>query len=176
MSFTAIKKEDPQESEIKSKAPIVGTLASFNFTVNKSADALGIDRRTVKKRLLAAKLKPVSRTQNGYDEYFLGDVARACFSGETKEAGYKVEKLMPKERAEHFMSVKREREVQILDGELIPYDEAAEKFAELGQTFTKFFDTFIDDLEQTQLFSAEQLEQMQNLCDDERCVFARAEF
>lgn len=176
MSFAPIKKDDSQESETKQKPLITDDLASFNFTVNKSSDALGMDRRTVKKRLLAAKLKPVARTQNGYDEYFLGDIARACFSSEQKEAGYKVEKLGPKERAEHFMAEKRELEVLEKKRELIPYDEAAEKFAELGQTFSKFFDTFIDDLEQTQLFSVEQLEQMQNLCDDQRVVFSRAEF
>ena len=176
MSFAAIKKNDNKESKTLATSVSFASLTEFNLTINKSADALGIDRRTVKKRLLAASLKPVDRTKNGYDEYFLGDVARACFSNEQKEAGYKVEKLWPKERAEHFMAEKRELEVLEKKRELIPYDEAAERFSELGQTFTKFFDTFIDDLEQTQLFTVEQLEQMQNLCDDQRVVFAKAEF
>ena len=176
MSFKAIKKDDYQEDKTISTKMAITLVDSFKFTISKSADALGLDRRTIKKRLLAAKLKPVDRTKNGYDEYFLGDIARACFSNEQKEAGYTVEKLMPKERAEHFMAEKRELEVLEKKRELIPYDEAAEKFSELGQAFSKFFDTFIDDLEQTQLFTVEQLEQMQNLTDDQRIVFAKAEF
>jgi len=74
------------------------------------------------------------------------------------------------------MARKRELEVLQQESELLIYDEAAVKFAELGQQFSKFFDTFIDDLEQTQLFTVEQLEQMQNLCDEQRIVFAEAEF
>ena len=151
-------------------------IAGFNFTVNRSAELLGIDRRTVKKRLLAAKLKPVSRTRNGYDEYFLGDIARACFANDQQETGYQVENLGPKDRADHFMAEKRELEVLEKKKELVPYDEAATKFAELGQTFAKFFETFIDDLEQTQLFTVHQLEEMQDLCDSQRAAFVQAEF
>lgn len=150
-------------------------LEGFNFSINKCAELLDLDRRTVKKRVQAAELKPKGN-HAGFPVYQLAEVARACFIGEQKKAKYKVELLGPKERAEHFMAEKRELEVLEKKRELIPYDEAAEKFAELGQTFAKFFDTFMDDLEQTQLFDVTQLEEMQELCDDQRTVFAKAEF
>jgi len=168
MGFAAIKDEEP-EKELDSDQ-------SFNFTINKSAAILGIDRRTLKKRVLTAECKPKEKTTNGYLKYSLADVSRAAFSNEKIKRGYVVEDLLPKELAEHFMARKRELEVLQQESELLIYDEAAVKFAELGQQFSKFFDTFIDDLEQTQLFTVEQLEQMQNLCDEQRIVFAEAEF
>lgn len=167
----------PKEQSKKVNKPsydIIDT-GGFNFTINKAADALGIDRRTIKKRLAAAGTKPVSESK-GFHTYFLGEIAKACFANEQRESRYEVENLGPKDRADHFMSEKRELEVLEKKRELVPYDEAAEKYAELGQTFAKFFPTFIDDLEQAGLFNIEQLEMMQNLCDQQRTIFAESEF
>lgn len=150
----------------------------FNMTINNSAKALGLDVRTIRKRLSKADITPTGK-EKGFDVYFLGDIARICFSKEVKQDGkaaYNVDELMPKDKADHFTARKRELEVLQAESELIPYNEAADKFSELSQTFGKFFDTFIDDLEQTGLYSTEQLDLMEKFCDQSRTNFVEAEF
>lgn len=149
------------------------------MTLNSCAKALGLDARTVKKRVEGSDIvNPVGEIK-GYKAYFLGDVARAAFAQEKQEEGvaaYDVDRLMPKELAEHWMAKKRELEYLHKQRELVYYNEASEKFAELAQTFGKFFPTFIDDLEQTGLYTVEQLSEMESLCDQARIAFSESEF
>ena len=163
---TPQKKPDPKKTEKE----------EYIYTRNTCAKMLNKDPRTVKKRIEEAELKPADKV-NGFDVYRLSDIALLCFIGEPiTNTSYQVETLRPKERAEHFMAEKRELEVLEMRRELVQYDEASEKFADLARTFSKFFETFADDLEQTQLFTLEQMVEIRNLSDDQRKAFYTAEF
>ena len=147
----------------------------FNFTCNQGASALGVDPRTLKKRIEAANLKPVG-TYKGGKQYRLADLARAAFTQEKEKTGYEVEQLPPKMRAEHYMAEKRRLEVLKEERELVKYDEAATAFANLAKEFSIFFATALDDIEQTGLFDAEQLSLLETLFDEQRQAFAQREF
>ena len=145
------------------------------FTIPVLATIFGVDPRTVRKRIEALGLGP-EKNESGKNYYNASLVARSLFSASSKKGAYDVAELSPKERAEHFMAEKRELEVLTMKRELIPYDEAAEKFADLARAFAKFFETFADDLEQTQLFTLEQMIEIRDLSDDQRIAFYNAEF
>ncbi len=150
-------------------------MSDFNLSTNKAAEALGLDARTVKKRIAAANLKP-SEMRGSFKLYFLGDVARICFADEDKKTAYEVESLGPKSRDHHYASENKRIELLKKTRELIPYNEAADQFSTLAQTFSKFFPTMIDDLEQTQGFTPEQLQMIQDHCDTQRRLFFNMEF
>lgn len=147
-------------------------MTDVNFTSNKCAKLLGLDPRTIKKRIDGANLKPVGK-EKGYPAYNLGEVARVCFAVEEKgNTGYEVSDLMPKDRKDHFSARKVELEVRAMEGELVEYDSASVVYAEMAQDFSKFFSTLVDDLEQTTLFTPEQLQLIEQHCDEQRKLFA----
>ncbi len=150
-------------------------MTDFNFTANQAAKALGKDSRTVQKRIQAANLKPVG-SKNGGPTYALADIAQAVFSKETTAGGYDVNTLTPKQRKEHWDAEKRETEVALLRGDLVEVDKAAAKFAEMAKEFSDFFTTSVDNLEQSGLFTVEQLIVLEKLFDEQRQLFADKEF
>lgn len=150
-------------------------MSDFNFTANGCAKALNKDPRTVQKRINAANLKPIG-SKNGGKTYRLSDVAEAVFSKEPTAKAYEVDTLDPKSRAEHFMAEKRETEVAKMRGELVPFDEAFERFAEIAKSFADFFTMLIDDLEQSGQFNVEQLKALEKYFDEKRRFFADREF
>jgi hypothetical protein len=63
-----------------------------------------------------------------------------------------------------------------MEGELVEYDNAAVTYAEMAQDFSKFFATLVDDLEQTTRFTPEQLQLVEEHCDEQRKLFAERVF
>lgn len=150
------------------RGPPIGVVMSedYRWNISQIAEAAGLHRDTIRKRLAEAGLKAVGKKGNA-PVYHLHEAMQAVFAQQTVSVSeqHDPNKLVPKDRLDWFKSeterVKFQREVK----ELIPTDEVRDGLAEVLKRVASFFDSLPDKMERKRLFSREQLEELESACD-----------
>jgi len=152
----------------------VGTVSSINdayaWNITRIAEAFGLHRDTVRKRLKENQVKPVKKSK-GVDLYALADIGPALFSAEAtnkSEDDYNPNKMAPKDRKDFFQSERERLKFQTEIGELIPDSDYRLDLAETLKAVVSWCESLPDNMERRRLFTADQLEQLERVSDELR--------
>ncbi|MGY3887205.1 DUF1441 family protein [Aeromonas aquatica] len=148
---------------------VTALVDAYRWNISKMADAFGLHRDTIRRRLIDAGVKPCGKKGNA-PIYHLADASPAIFASQSVQVSevVKPERLGPKDRKEWFQSenerLKFEKEVR----RVIPEEEHREGLAETLKVVCSFFDSLPDKMERTRMFTPEQLEQLEAVSDSMR--------
>lgn len=147
---------------------ISGGDESYKWNISRLADAFGLHRDTVRKRLNDAGVQPCGKKANS-PLYHLPAAAEAIFAQQVI-AGDQTnpDKLDPKGRKDWYQSENERLKFQQLTKELIPTDEHRDNLASVLKLVCSFFDSLPDKMERERLFTPEQLEKLEKVSDDMR--------
>lgn len=151
---------------------------AYSWNLSRIADAFGMHRDTVRKRLRAAVVKPQGK-KGGVDVYALADVGPALFIAEKSmfsdgDEPLNPDKLEPKDRKDYFQSELERLKLEEKTKELIPDSEYRSDLAKTLKEVVSFFESLPDVMEQRRSFSPEQLEELERACDSFReSLYAR---
>lgn len=147
-------------------ADITPIQEAYAYNISRLAEAFCLDRKTVRKRLNQAMVRPVSK-RNGQPVYALADVGPALFGAESKpkDANKDPDKLDPKERKEWFQSENERLKFQQSTGALIPEPHYRDDLAYSFKLVVSFFDSLPDKMEQRRVFTPAQLGELENVTD-----------
>ncbi|MDK1289791.1 DUF1441 family protein [Pseudoalteromonas umbrosa] len=133
---------------------------SNSWNITRIAEAFGLHRETVRKRLRSSKVKP-SGKRAGVDVYALADVGPALFSGERNVGDddfLNPSKMLPKDRKDYFQSERERLKFEEEIGELIPDSDYRKDLYFSLSIVVNYFENLPDKMERTGLFTPEQLE------------------
>lgn len=140
----------------------------YRWNISQLAKAFSLHRDTIRGRLNDAGVKPVGKKANA-PLYLLAEAAEAIFAGSVV-AGDSADptKLDPKSRKEWYQSENERLKFQTSIKELIPSGEHRDNVALTIKVLASFFDSLPDKMERTRLFTPEQLEALEGVCDQQR--------
>lgn len=147
-------------------AEITPIQEAYAYNISRLAEAFCLDRKTVRKRLSQAMVRPISK-RNGQPVYALADVGPALFGAQArpKTDTKDPDKLEPKERKEWFQSENERLKFQQSVGELIPEPEYRDDLALAFKLVVSFFESLPDKMEQRRVFTPAQLGELENATD-----------
>lgn len=152
----------------------MGTVSQLNdafaWNITRIAEAFGLHRDTVRKRLKEGRVKPTGK-KAGVDVYALADVGPALFAAEVgnkSEDDYDPNKMAPKDRKDFFQSERERLKFQTEIGELIPDSEYRLDFAEVLKFLVSAFESLPDNLERRQKVPPEVLQYVEGWADESR--------
>ena len=142
---------------------------TYFWNITKIAQAFGVTRSTVRKRLITASVTPVKKSK-GIPLYALDEVGPAFFVASTNMAvtAYKPDELPPKERKEFYQSENERLKFEKSTGQLIPVGEVRDEQIRILKTVVAFFDGLPDKMERKRLFSGDQLNALELVSDETR--------
>lgn len=147
---------------------ITGGAEPYRWNISTLAKAFSLHRDTVRARLNDAGVKPVGKKANA-PLYLLAEAAEAIFAGSTvSNDAADPAKLDPKSRKEWFQSENERLRFQTAVKQLIPEGEHRDNTAKTIKGIASFFDSLPDKMERTRLFTPEQLEALEAVCDQQR--------
>lgn len=131
----------------------------YRFNLTRLAEALGLSRDTVRKRLRDAGVKPVSKQGNA-PVYQLAEAAEAVFRPSQVVVSdlHDPSKMAPKDRKDWFQSETERLKVQTDQGLLIPEQDYRLDLYTVLSDVVSFFENLPDKMERTGLFDPGQLE------------------
>ena len=97
---------------------VADTSEAFQWSVNKLASALNVDRRTISKRIAEAGIDPCGARQ-GHPVYLLSDVARVVFNPSLGAAGPEDLDKFPEQRKAWYQSENERIKFETSVGQLI---------------------------------------------------------
>ena len=131
-----------------------------SVSISRVAELLGMDRKTVAKRIAEANLKPCSM-RDGYPVYDGRQACEACLlplASSEESAPFDPRNLKPLDRRAWYQSERERMAVESEARQLIPAIEVQAEFAEMARTFVQFLDTLGDQLERDVSLTPEQVE------------------
>nr|WP_237668480.1 DUF1441 family protein [Vibrio sp. V37_P2S8PM304] len=143
---------------------------AFSWNITRIAEAFGLHRDTVRKRLKEARVKP-SGKKSGVDIYPLADVGPALFAAESSnksEDDYNPNKMVPKDRKDFFQSERERLKYETEIGELIPEGEYRLDLAATLKYLVSAFESLPDNLERRYKMPPEALEYVESWADESR--------
>lgn len=144
---------------------------AYLMNISSLSRAFGLHRDTVRKRLNAARVKPVKKLKST-DVYALADVGPALFGQEHRadddEDIHDPSKMAPKDRKDFFQSERERLKFETEIGELIPDAHYRLDLSEVLKKVVSFFESMPDKMERKRVFKPEQLEQLEKMSDDFR--------
>jgi len=143
---------------------------AFSWNITRIAEAFGLHRDTVRKRLKEARVKP-SGKKSGVDIYALADVVPAWFAAETSnkaEDDYNPNKMIPKDRKDFFQSERERLKYETEIGELIPEGDYRLDLAATLKYLVSAFESLPDNLERRYKMQPEALEYIETWADESR--------
>ncbi|EOS8341139.1 TPA: DUF1441 family protein [Vibrio parahaemolyticus] len=143
---------------------------AFSWNITRIAEAFGLHRDTVRKRLKEARVKP-SGKKSGVDIYALADVGPALFAAESSnksEDDYNPNKMVPKDRKDFFQSERERLKYETEIGELIPEGEYRLDLAATLKYLVSAFESLPDNLERRYKMPPEALEYVESWADESR--------
>lgn len=147
---------------------ITGGDEPFKWNVSQLAKAFNLHRDTVRSRLNDAGVKPCGKKANA-PLYLLAQAAEAIFAGSSVASDASdPSKLDPKSRKEWYQSENERLKFQTTVKDLIPCGEHRDNTATTIKVIASFFDSLPDKMERTRLFTPEQLEALEGVCDQQR--------
>ena len=145
---------------------------AYSWNITRIAEAFGLHRDTVRKRLKEAGVLPVGKRGNA-DLYPLSKVGPALFGGDAAPGAkleYTPEELWPKDRKEWFQSENERLKFQENIGELIPVHEHRESLLKTIKATVSFFESLSDKMERRRSFTPDQLEELDTATDEFRLI------
>lgn len=140
---------------------------AYNWNITRLADAFGLHRDTVRKRLKEAGVVPAG-SRNGVNVYALKDAGPALFGDQINSSGMTPDDYMPQDRKAWFQSenerVKLEREMRLL----VPVEEAHREMSRLAKAMASALDSLPDLLERDAGLAPEGLELVERVTDNLR--------
>lgn len=140
---------------------------AYHWNLTKLADAFGLHRDTVRKRLKAAGISPVGRKGNA-ELYALSVVGPALFATGAMATGGEInnpDDMVPKERKDWYQSENERLKFQKEERELIPITEHRDGMVVPLKEVVSFFDSLPDKMERRRCFTAEQLDELEAATD-----------
>mgnify|MGYP003440226125 CR=1 FL=1 len=140
-------------------------------SISRLAEGLGMDRKTVAKRIAEWNVAP-SSMRDGYPVYPFRDAVEACLGNRPQvgdEGGETDPRLLsPEKRKAWFQSEESRLTVETKTRRLIPASEVESEFAELVKLQVQFLDTLPDSLERDCSLTPEQVDAMHQSIDRQR--------
>lgn len=143
---------------------------AFAWNITRIAEAFGLHRDTVRRRLKANQVKPVGKRQ-GIDIYPLSEVGPALFAAEASnqsEDDYDPNKMAPKDRKDFFMSERERLKFQTEIGELIPDSDYRLDLAATLKYLVSAFESLPDNIERRYKVNPDVLDYIERWADDSR--------
>lgn len=149
---------------------------AYNWSVAKIAEAFGLNRGTVKKRLLDAKT-PIADTVRGNPVYALKDIGPVLF-GVNEPADLDdlqdPNKMGPKDRKDWFQSENERIKLETSLKQLMPAPDAHREMSLIVKAVCQVLDTWPDKLERDRGWGPEQINEVQAVVDEIREMLADA--
>lgn len=147
---------------------------AYNWSVAKIAEAFGLNRGTVRKRLLEANA-PIADTVRGNPVYSLKDVGPVLFGvsepGDTDDI-QNPDKMGPKDRKDWYQSENERIKLEESLKQLLPASEAHREMALLVKGISQVLDTWPDKLERDRGWRPDQIAEAQVAIDEMREMLA----
>lgn len=147
---------------------------AYNWSVARIAEAFGLNRGTVKKRLLEANA-PIASTVRGNPVYALKDIGPLLF-GKPEQGDpddiHDPSKLSPKDRKDWFQSENERVKLEESQKKLVPASDAHREMALMIKIITQVLDTWPDKLERDRGWRTDQIAEAQNAIDEIREALA----
>lgn len=141
------------------------------FSISRLADLFGHTRETISKKIKDSGAKPAAK-RNGYPVFNIREIATFTGGERAEETGAFEEinpnKLAPKDRDAYYSSENRRLAFEKSQKQLLDKDETAQALAETLKKVALTFDTFADVLERDVGLSPEQIEKVNDICDNIR--------
>lgn len=147
---------------------------AYNWSVARIAEAFGLNRATVKKRLMDARI-PVAGTVKNNPVYSLRDVGPALFSKEPHSENGDIHNpnlMDPKSRKDWFQSENERVKLEATLRNLVPAEDVHREMAMMAKAILQVMDTWPDRLERDRGWLPEQLAEAQYVIDEIRDVLA----
>ncbi len=147
---------------------------AYHWSVAKIAEAFGLNRGTVKKRLLDANVA-IAGTVRGNPVYSLRDVGPVIFGADTEKDPSGIQdpdKMFPKDRKDWFQSENERIKLETSLRQLIPAEESHREMATIIKAVAQVLDTWPDRLERDHGWQPEQITQAQDVVDELRDLLA----
>tara|TARA_Y100000114_G_scaffold156378_1_gene183367 strand:- start:942 stop:1436 length:495 start_codon:yes stop_codon:yes gene_type:complete len=147
-------------------AEITPIQEAYAYNISRLAEAFCLDRKTVRKRINQAMVKPVSK-RNGQPVYALADVGPALFGAQSRPNvnTQDPDNLDPKARKEWFQSENERLKFQQSVGELIPEPAYRDDLALAFKLVVSFFESLPDKMERNRTFTPAQLGELEKATD-----------
>lgn len=137
---------------------------AYNWNITRLADAFGLHRDTVRKRLKESGVVPAG-ARNGANVYALKDAGPALFSESRPGTATDPNDYHPTERKDWFQSevlrVKLEKEMRLL----VPVEEAHREMSRLAKAVASGLDSLADLLERDAGLTPETIELVEKSTD-----------
>lgn len=137
---------------------------AYNWNITRLADAFGLHRDTVRKRLKEAGVVPAG-TRNGANVYALKDAGPALFAESRISEGMDPAKMHPQDRKDWYTSelsrVKLEKEMRLL----VPVEEAHREMSALAKAVASGLDSLADMLERDAGLDPDTIEMVERVTD-----------
>ena len=139
---------------------------AYLWNITRIAQAFGISRDTVRKRLSAAGVVPAKKLK-GVHLYPLPDVGPALFAGDANvmPTAYNPDELHPKDRKDYYQSENERLKFEEKTKQLIPAEEVRADQVRTLKANVAFFEGLTDKMERTRLFNPEQLDALERATD-----------
>lgn len=129
-------------------------------SISRLAELLGMDRKTVSKRLAECNVPPAGK-RDGYPIYDGRQACEACLLPQTlagEDGPLDPRQMKPMDRRAWFQSERERISLEADARQLIAAGEVESEMAELVRGFVQFLDTLGDQLERDVGLTAEQVE------------------
>lgn len=140
---------------------------AHSWHISKMAEAFGLHRDTVRKRLKEAGVVPTG-TRGGHNVYALKDAGPALFSESRPGQDLDPSKMHPGDRKDWYASelsrVKLERDMRLL----VPVEEAHREMSRLAKAVASGLDSLADMLERDAGLPPEAIELVERTTDNLR--------
>lgn len=139
-------------------------------SISRLAELLGMDRKTVSKRIAEANVAPVGM-RDGYPVYDGRQSCEACLipqAASGDETAFDPRLLKPMDRRAWYQSERERMAVEAEARQLIPAIEVHAEMAELARGFVQFLDTLPDVLERAVHMRTDQIEALHSAVTRER--------
>lgn len=143
---------------------------AYNWSITKIAEAFGIDRKTVRKKIMIAKVASAGNIR-GNPVYALKDIGPVLFTPEeatTPETLHDPSRMDPKSRKDWFQSENERVKLEAALSQLVPANEVHREMAMMAKSVLQVLDTWPDRLERDRGWSPHQISEVQSIVDEIR--------
>ncbi len=143
---------------------------AYNWSIAKIAEAFGIDRKTVRKKIMIAKVASAGNIRRN-PVYALKDIGPVLFTPEeatTPETLHDPSRMDPKSRKDWFQSENERVKLEAALSKLVPANEVHREMAMMAKSVLQVLDTWPDRLERDRGWSPHQISEVQSIVDEIR--------
>lgn len=143
---------------------------AYNWSIAKIAEAFGIDRKSVRKKIMIAQVASAGNIR-GNPVYALKDIGPILFTPEeaaTPETLHDPSRMDPKSRKDWFQSENERVKLEAALSQLVPANEVHREMAMMAKSVLQVLDTWPDRLERDRGWSPHQISEVQSIVDEIR--------